>query len=376
MSRVVMSGYYGFNNAGDESILYSIIETLRKIDPDLEITVLSHDPEKTAKRYHVQAVNRWRILEIIKALRKSDLLLSGGGSLLQDVSSANSPLYYLGIMLLSLLMGKPYMIYAQGIGPLNISRNRKLTAWLANHARTITVRDEGSKKELESYGVKKPIVVTADPVLGLKGEDISRELGQKILERNNVKVEEEERLLGVFIRSWQGNDFLPELAQACDILSKEGWKIVFVPMHFPEDIVVAKETAKLMTEEAVVLKEKYSPQGIISLIKHFKLLIGMRLHSLIGGAVAGVPVVGLSYDPKVDRFLEQIGHQSLISVNSMKASVLLEMVNWSCEHQEEVTEKTKVKLEPLYQKAWKNARLVEELLGKIPPGQDENKDKI
>lgn len=374
MSGVVMSGYYGFNNAGDESILYSIIETLRKIDPELGITVLSHDPEKTAKCYNVQTVNRWKIFEVIKALKESDLLLSGGGSLLQDVSSANNPLYYLGVMLLSILLGKPFMIYAQGIGPLNIRRNKKLTAWITNHAKTITVRDEGSKKELESYGVKKFIEVTADPVLGLKGEDISPELGHKILERNNVKAGEEEKLLGVFIRTWQGNDFLHELAQACDILSKEGWKIIFVPMHFPEDISVAKEAAKLMTEEAVVLKEKYSPQAVISLIKNLDLLVGMRLHSLIGGAVAGVPLVGLSYDPKVDRFLEQVGLQSLISVDSMKASLLLEMVNLACEHQEEAVEKTKMILEPLYQKAWRNARLVEEVLGRNPCYQDETEE--
>ena len=87
MKTVVLSGYYGFDNAGDEAVCKSIISDLRALDPQLNIVVLSNQPEKTALTYQVSAVNRWKLLPILKTLKNADLLISGGGSLLQDVSS-------------------------------------------------------------------------------------------------------------------------------------------------------------------------------------------------------------------------------------------------------------------------------------------------
>ncbi|SMB88453.1 Polysaccharide pyruvyl transferase [Desulfonispora thiosulfatigenes DSM 11270] len=87
MKKVILSGYYGFNNAGDEAVLYSIIAALRGLDENLEITVLSNNPEHTIKAYQVKAINRWKVKEIYPAIKEADLVISGGGSLLQDVTS-------------------------------------------------------------------------------------------------------------------------------------------------------------------------------------------------------------------------------------------------------------------------------------------------
>lgn len=362
MSKLVISGYYGFNNAGDETVLYAMVQTMRKLEPAMEITVLSHDPKHTEKLYGVKAVNRWRVLETAKALSSCDLLLSGGGSLLQDVTSSNSPLYYLGVIMLAKLLGKPAVIYAQGIGPIRKKRNRLLAAWVLNRVKLLTVRDQGSKDELQSMGVENAVTVTADPVLGLKGEDIGPGIGKEILAQNGVLPTGRERLLGVFIRSWENNAYLPELALSCDELSKRGWKIVFIPLHFPEDIAVSREAAGMMKAGSVVCRGGYRPEEFLSITKNLDMIIGMRLHALIYGAVAGVSLVGVSYDPKVERFLEQVGRQSLLTVQDLKSQVLVEMVDWASENQEELNKDTQKKVQVLFQKAWQTARLVEELL--------------
>ncbi len=364
MSRVVLSGYYGFNNAGDEAILYAIIRTLRKIEPGIEITVLSNEPAKTAKQYHVRACRRWKLGEVIKALSTCDLLISGGGSLLQDVTSKLSPLYYLGVIFLARLLERPVMVYAQGIGPLRTRINRSLSAFVLNRVNAITVRDQRSKEDLVAMGVEREITVTADPVLGLSPENISVELGREILERNGFCPGEGQKLLGVYIRSWKDNAYLPELVKACDKLAEEGWKIVFVPMQFPGDITISRQAAKQMKHEALVLKEMYNPEEILSITKNMDLVLGMRLHALIKGAVARVPVVGLSYDPKVDRFLESIGHQALISVENLRGETLIEMVKWAYSRREEISKDLQTRLAPLYQKAWQNARIALGLLQK------------
>lgn len=364
MSKIVLSGYYGFNNSGDETILYAIISMFHKIDPALEITVLSNEPEKTARLYNVRAVSRWKLVQVLRAVSGCDLLISGGGSLLQDVSSVNSPLYYLAIIFLARLLGKPVQIFAQGIGPLTNKRNRRLAAWILNRVNAITVREIRSKTELASIGVTLPIEVTADPVLGLNSDNIDKEIGRSILTRNEFSFTEEDKKLGVFIRSWGDDSFIIELAEALDNFAGQGWKIAFVPMQFPRDITVAKETAKLMHSEVVILKEMYSPEETLAIIQHFDVILGMRLHALIDAAVMGKPIVGLSYDPKIDRFLDQLGQASLLSVQNLKAHTMLEVLQWAYDKRVEYGADIQERVKPLYQKAWRTARIAMELLGK------------
>ncbi|MFZ5753508.1 MAG: polysaccharide pyruvyl transferase family protein, partial [Bacillota bacterium] len=269
-----------------------------------------------------------------------------------------------GVIFIAKLLEKPVMVYAQGIGPLKTRMNRFLTSFILNRVNAITVRDQRSKDDLVAMGVERDITVTADPVLGLSPETVSVELGREILERNGLRKEEGQKLLGVYIRSWKDNAYLVELVKACDQLAGEGWKIVFVPMQFPGDITISRQAAKQMKHQAVVLKEMYNPEEILSITKNMDLVLGMRLHALIKGAVVGVPVVGLSYDPKVDRFLESIGQQALISVNNLLSETLIEMVNWAYSRREEINKDLQAKLAPMYQKAWQNARIALGLLQK------------
>ena len=68
-----------FYNVGDEAILQSIIESLHKENPNIELVVLSNDPDYTRKMYGVEAVNRWSIKSVYNAIKNSDGLISGGG---------------------------------------------------------------------------------------------------------------------------------------------------------------------------------------------------------------------------------------------------------------------------------------------------------
>lgn len=364
MSRIVLSGYYGFGNAGDEAILAAIIKVFRKIEPDVEITVLSDQPGKTAAEHKVKACNRWSLPAVVKSLAGCDLLISGGGSLLQDVSSSTSPLYYLGVIFLAKLLAKPVMVYAQGIGPLRRGFNRFLASWLLNRVNKITVRDQGSHDELVALGVTRPITVTADPVLGIPPEELEAEFGFGVLRGKGLEPGGQKKLLGVFIRPWDNDEYLKGLAQSLDLLAQKGWQAVFVPMQHPRDLESAEKAVKLMKSKALVLEGLYSTAEIFSLLKNFDAVVGMRLHALIMGAVAGVPIVGLSYDPKVDRFLKQLGHFSLISVTTYKSQTLADLVLLGEQRREEIIEEIGEQVRVLYQKAWQNARIAFSLLEK------------
>lgn len=122
MKNIVISGYYGQLNTGDEAILRVLVDKLkeyeRKSNSSLNIVVLSSRPELTAKLYNVEAVNRKKIPSVIKAIKRCDIFISGGGSLFQNETSNRSLYYYLFQIFLAKLFGKKVFIFSQGIGPI------------------------------------------------------------------------------------------------------------------------------------------------------------------------------------------------------------------------------------------------------------------
>ena len=168
LGKILISGYYGFSNAGDEAMLTAIVTSLKEQDPQVELTVLSGHPEVTARLHPVKAIHRFDLWGICRAMAGTDLLLSGGGSLLQNVTSRLSLYYYLSIIALGTLLGKKVMLFAQGIGPIRGSFSRWLTRLVCQKVDLITVRDDGSLDDLKAMGFSpEKIRVTSDAVFSL-----------------------------------------------------------------------------------------------------------------------------------------------------------------------------------------------------------------
>lgn len=304
--KIVISGYYGFENIGDEAILYAIIQSLRKENPEVEITVLSNAPEITAERYHVKAVNRWKLQEVRQAIKMSDGLISGGGSLLQDETGSRTIPYYAGIIKIAKLHRKPVFIYAQGMGPFNSKLSRFLVKSVLKNT-TITVRDNDSKQLLQQIGVKEKIDIVPDPVLGI---DIVQQSSDWFASQQFTKP-----VVTVSVRDWPTtNNYKQKLAQALSEIGKQGYEIVFIPMHGSHDFTTSEEIAGLMDCESKIAPHDASIHEKIALIHESALLIGIRLHALIFAAVVNTPFLPLSYDPKIDSFAEICGRPLVGSI--------------------------------------------------------------
>lgn len=337
--KIVISGYYGFNNLGDEAVLFSILRNLRSAQPDLKVTVLSQEPEKTARSYGVQGVNRWKIREIWQALRESELLISGGGSLLQDVTSSRSVLYYLSIVLLAKILGKKVFFYAQGVGPLTRGMSKRFVNGVVNQVDLVTVRDEASKKLLLELGVTKPdILVKTDAVLGLYEKEMDKKQGLKYLQKNGVQLGEgEPPIIGISVRDWHNlQGYKKAVATVGDQLARKGYQIVFLPFHFPDDIPPSREIANMMEEEAVVIRDQLGVTEMLGCLSSMHLLVGMRLHSLIMANVMGVPTVGISYDPKVEAYMKSVEQPIAGRVETLDPEVLASEVREILARREEV----------------------------------------
>lgn len=305
--KVLISGYYGYHNVGDEAILKSIITALKEEDPKIEIVVLSNDVEYTKKTYNVKAINRWSVGEIFKNLKNSNGLISGGGSLLQDVTSKRAVKYYIGIMALCKFAKKPYFIYAQGIGPINDKLNQKITKKYLNYANYISLRDEESKEFVKSIGVTKEIEIVPDPVMGYSIDDF----------KSNVMDNYNYDFISISVRDWSSakTDFLEKVKECCDELIEKGQKIVFVPMHGKHDYETSKQIVDKMKNKCEIFPYDSSIEEKILCIKKSKLMIGMRLHALIFASTVDTPMIGISYDPKIDSFLNLVNQPLIGSVD-------------------------------------------------------------
>ena len=315
-AKIMISGYYGFNNTGDEAILKSMVGAFKKKIPQIKITVLSRSPLQTSQTYQVKAINRLHLIDIMLCLRDTDLFISGGGGLLQDSTGKGwSILYYLGLILAAKIVKVPVMIYAQGIGPVNKQINKKLIKWILNKVDLITVRDNPSKELLENLEVLKPsIYVNSDPVFLLNKKNISSVIDSHPFIQEMIN-SDNRPLIGVSVREYKGNglDSKRIFAQAADYLIENyKAKIIFFPFKFDEDVHISEEILSLMKNKAEVLKIKLEPEELLSVLSRLSLVVGVRLHSIIFSSIANIPFVAFNYDPKVKYFVEDLGLSELL----------------------------------------------------------------
>ncbi|MBO5339385.1 MAG: polysaccharide pyruvyl transferase CsaB [Oscillospiraceae bacterium] len=303
--RVLMSGYYGFANAGDDAILQSIHESLCAASKELEVTVLSNAPEQTSARYGLNAVPRFNLPGVWRAVGRCDVLLSGGGSLLQDRTSTRSLLYYLSVMTMARLRGKKVMLYANGIGPVTKAANRRRVRRAVEQADLVTLRDHSSEKELRRMGVtRSDIHITADPVFTMEPAGQARV--DEILRAAGM--EQGQPLAAISVRSWRGTgDFPEKLARVCDHLYEAyGLTSLFVLMQPEHDRDISRQVQAAMKSPSILLDQPLIPSEIMGVIGAARLCLAMRLHTLIFAARTAVPLVGMVYDPKVSSYLGEL----------------------------------------------------------------------
>jgi polysaccharide pyruvyl transferase CsaB len=312
VDRILLAGYYGFDNGGDELILFSLLNELRRLNSKIEIFVLSRDPGKTGKNYGVKAINRWNLLSIALAILRTDLFVFGGGGLLHDLTSSWSIYYYLGLILLAKLFFKKVFLISQGVGPIRKKINRKVTGIVLGFVDLITVRDELSKFELGKLNRNLSVSIASDPVFNL--DRFVFKSGAAIYSPSN-----ERPVIGVCLQGFGKDErFKESVREICDeLVRKIESKIIFIPFHKLEDLKISKDIIANRTNAYKL----FLWQNVMDLFEFYNkidLIVGMRLHSIILACLFGKPFVVISlpkthslYDPKVEGFLELLGYKAM-----------------------------------------------------------------
>lgn len=361
MSRAVILGYYGFANTGDEALLEAIVESLRRRCPGLGITVLTAVEPLSVEAPGLAAVNRWHPLHVVRAIRRADLLIAGGGSLLQDATSLRSLAYYVGIIILARLLDKRVMLYANGLGPLRTDPGRWLARQALEAADVITLRD---RKSLAELGALFPDLagkarLTADPVLLLRPE--REDLADPLLA--DAGLPHGKPFIAACVRPWPGVAYEAPLAAALDrVAQRHGMATVFLPMQVSNDAEASRRVMAHMRSEAYLLNEPVQPRVFMGLLARAQAVAAMRLHAAILAAALHLPALGIAYDPKVEGVVTDLGLPILGQPGELTAERLAEGLGELILRREELGKALRNRVAELQALAEENATLAVSLL--------------
>ena len=325
MANIVICGWYGNENLGDELILESMLHQFQSIFEDSSITVFSDNPNETKSKYGVNSVRRkgnaFHRLQRAIAVSKADLYVLGGGGILMDYGKArNIVLRWLEEMKLAQQLGIPNMAFSVGVGKIWIDESKQSILEVLPRADAICVRDKESAETLAKLGVSN-LQITSDIAL-IHPELLHARMDTNIAKRASSSII-------VCLRHWFDTSnsiddpvvfdrLIQSLASFLSEMSTSRMSsITFAPLRTrsaDDDRVVAQKVVKLMDDKrnVTIIDHSLEPSEFFDLVLSSELLIGMRLHSLIAAAAIGVPCIAINYSPKVRSFMSSIGADSWV----------------------------------------------------------------
>ena len=414
--RILITDYHCASNRGDAAILEGVVASLKEYFSNPKIIVLTKYPNSARFINDVHAIDqvmfpfRWIYLKknilgiytLIAALfRKwgvllpgmktinkklslepyinADLIVCTGGSFLNDFYVPENLGRLWGIYYAKLL-GKPVVLYAQSIGPLNKSVYRPLFRYVLNKVDLITLRDRKSLKILKSAGINKPpIHVTADAAFTMT-TTTSKPL--QLLRCENIpKVDKSCLNISISIREWSylvksngHKNYIDTIAALADwLIEEKNAKIYFLSTctgfdeYNHDDRTVAHEIINLMKyskkNNPVILCGEYIPQELSLIYGHMDLHIGTRMHSNILAMLAKTPVVAIQYEFKTTGLMEVFELENyVVNMNDIKYIDLKEKVDKALTNRKQLKKQIIKKLPGIIIKSKYSAKLTFDLM--------------
>lgn len=300
--RVLLSGYYGFGNLGDEAILAGLAGALKQRGH--EPVVLSSDPDATTATHGVEA--RHRTSGLLGALASVDAVVSGGGGLLQDKTSSRSLSYYLWVIRLARWLGKRTAVYGQSLGPLTTGGRARLARDLRGVP--LFLRDRPSLELAAELGLEATLVGDAALLLAAPPSRADTSAHEISAARDATAAPQaSSRLSGrapiVLVPRGGYDPYNVALERLAAALTAEGRDVAVLAFHPVEDLAPAERV--LAAAPGSRSWQAPSVDSALAQLVGAAYIVSARLHGCILAAVAGVGFAGLSYDPKVAGFLEQ-----------------------------------------------------------------------
>jgi polysaccharide pyruvyl transferase CsaB len=354
-ARLLLGGYFGCGNLGDDAILLGFVKGIEKEGHN--ILALCQSPESLVRRYGIPGVPRRDFAAIQKAIQDCDALVFPGGSIFQDVTSVRSSAYYSKLVGMAKKSGKKVALLGQGVGPLTTFFGKRFARSAFDQADVVTVRDSASVSALKELGSRATPEVTADlawllpePVLS----DSSGEFG--VAGAKSV---------GIAVRPWgkdKNRTVIEVFSELARQLNSNGRIPTFIAMDEKEDGPLILEIAKRLGGKVPDLRGIMSPRAVQERAMRMEGLIAMRLHAGILAATVAVPSFLVSYDPKVTALANQIGVPTPPTMKGLSAQRIYDGYVGFVKDRDRTVEALKLRRAELGKKAFLNIDALQRLL--------------
>ena len=280
---ILICGNYGAGNFGDELILKGIINLLLSVGvPKENILVLSGNPKNTEEIHGVKAEKHLptgvrsfckslissSMKRTMQAIKSADFVLFGGGGLFNEDESYS--IYLWGAHAKAFqYWKKKTIVIGQSFPEIRGNRTKKMIKNLIEKAERVIVREVESRQNLEKIGIQKDIEILADPAFFAYEESPeSLPKSQKII---------------ACLRYYKK-------------IKQKNIRNLLDPMELNIEYEDFERTTNADTFEKLFQE-----------FKSAKLIIAMRLHSMILAVITGTPFIALNYSEKVKNMAKKLG---------------------------------------------------------------------
>ena len=320
---------------------------------------------------------------IVNEYINADVIISCGGGFL--LGGFGSVIHMLNI-LSGIILHKPVVIYSQSIGPFYYKPLEKFVRYLLNRTTLIFVREEISKKYLQSIGVTKEIYISPDAAFNLpitNSDNIS-----SIFTKYNLT---NKKLVGVTVRNWSFpgyknkkqklKNYIFSVSRLIDyLISVYNFHIIFIPQVILTKEVMTENIDRLSDDREVakivyqniknkdkvdIIIEDLSPGEIKKLIGTTEIFIGTRMHSNIFALSMNVPTLAIEYLPKTRGIMRMLDLEKYVcDINNISFDELKEKVNMLLTNQDRIRLLLQQKMEKITLDARTPAKEIKKIINK------------
>ena len=325
--NILVSGWFGCGNAGDDAILEGTAKTIRSLGVPAEMAVLTYDsgspPQVPGTTVHPHlpsgpvrgtlSLLDGSLSRTMSAFRWADIFLLGGGGFLSDWQG-EAPWLWLRQLALAKFLKKRTMVFGVGAGPFSTGKGKCLSRNLIDRfADRVTVRDERSKEWLHDIGIKKEVFVSGDPSLSLslEGNEGGRLLdglhppGVPVVGINVIPIFSTKAWGRRTDRHERMTRWVADTVSF--IIDDLGCRVLGIPFMDTDRYFMQEIASDLAREEFTVLPREVPPLTLLSSYGQFKAFLGMRYHSLLFSCLAATPFYGIIYNHKGKELVKTVG---------------------------------------------------------------------
>ena len=369
------------NNRGDEAAQRSLINSLKRLIPNAEFTVLTISPNGLQLQENVRILRTFsasrkaglfiifwtvfrslgirlptfnkghEVFEALEEMANADVIISApGGPYFGDLYTSHEIQEHLLHICLSKILRKPVMIYGPSMGPFESHRRNKIRKYILNKVEIITLRDHISKKYLDNLNLTKPVVYLTTDSAFQDIIDIDKDEVESILLREKImnaqsKDVDKNLLIGITPTGAEWNyrnsanpqkdqeGYNKIIAKTIDyLIDKFDATIVFFPQLYgnSDDMHLINEIIRMVNKkEAVkVLSKELDSEIQQAIVSQMDLFIGNRYHSVIFALKGLVPTICLAYEHKSVGVMDAVKlNKFVIKIDNLSYEILIDKIN-------------------------------------------------